>query len=368
MRAPRPSIEPAAKKTFRSNGIGGLQAEHAAVGRIPRIVHALVASMCLAACGLSFDVPVGDTSTDLNSRSAQSDAAGSVVARVDAIDAAPTVAERDGAIPPTCSDNVRNGSETDVDCGGECGARCALGATCIVADDCTADSVCHSSVCAAAESCKSLHEARPGLTSGIYRVGQARDGGDNRNSCEMAFQGGGWTLVLKADGTKETFAYDAALWTNGSLLNPTKLDPYDKTEAKLAAYRDVPFTEMALMFEAGMEKKAIVLPLSSQSVAALIAAGATSNRGRSDWLAAMSGSALQNNCNAEGVSVIRGGVKVRIGIIGNNEPNCDNPDSFIGIGGNPLCRGSTSSGNVACYNNGPSGDRDLPAFARIFVR
>jgi hypothetical protein len=35
----------------------------------------------------------------------------------------------------TCSDGIKNGSETDVDCGGSC-PRCANGKACIVANDC----------------------------------------------------------------------------------------------------------------------------------------------------------------------------------------------------------------------------------------
>lgn len=36
---------------------------------------------------------------------------------------------------PTCRDGVKNGTETDVDCGGTC-PRCATGRTCSVANDC----------------------------------------------------------------------------------------------------------------------------------------------------------------------------------------------------------------------------------------
>ena len=46
---------------------------------------------------------------------------------------------------PTCSDNQRNGTETDVDCGGTCGA-CGDGKTCSVGADC-ASNVCGGGVC-----------------------------------------------------------------------------------------------------------------------------------------------------------------------------------------------------------------------------
>jgi hypothetical protein len=37
---------------------------------------------------------------------------------------------------PTCSDAVKNGTETDVDCGGACATKCSLGKTCATGSDC----------------------------------------------------------------------------------------------------------------------------------------------------------------------------------------------------------------------------------------
>jgi hypothetical protein len=37
---------------------------------------------------------------------------------------------------PTCTDGVRNGTETDVDCGGSVCAACAPGQTCSAPGDC----------------------------------------------------------------------------------------------------------------------------------------------------------------------------------------------------------------------------------------
>ncbi len=49
----------------------------------------------------------------------------------------------------TCFDKVKNGTETDIDCGGSC-YPCADGKTCAAAKDC-ASGVCSSTVCAAAK-------------------------------------------------------------------------------------------------------------------------------------------------------------------------------------------------------------------------
>lgn len=43
---------------------------------------------------------------------------------------------------PSCSDGIKNGDETDVDCGGGCGSTCAIDAACLESDDCAAGALC----------------------------------------------------------------------------------------------------------------------------------------------------------------------------------------------------------------------------------
>jgi cellulase/cellobiase CelA1 len=50
---------------------------------------------------------------------------------------------------PTCTDGLRNGTETGIDCGGSCTTRCANGTPCVVNADCSSNA-CVSSVCQAA--------------------------------------------------------------------------------------------------------------------------------------------------------------------------------------------------------------------------
>jgi hypothetical protein len=53
------------------------------------------------------------------------------------------------AVPgPTCFDNMKNGAESDVDCGGPCMLKCPNGGTCLVNTDC-ASALCNAGVCAA---------------------------------------------------------------------------------------------------------------------------------------------------------------------------------------------------------------------------
>ena len=41
------------------------------------------------------------------------------------------------APPPPCQDEVKNNTETDIDCGGDCPTKCAEGQSCLVNEDCT---------------------------------------------------------------------------------------------------------------------------------------------------------------------------------------------------------------------------------------
>jgi hypothetical protein len=43
--------------------------------------------------------------------------------------------KRGNRVSPTCADGIKNGSESDVDCGGSC-PRCAKGKTCATRSDC----------------------------------------------------------------------------------------------------------------------------------------------------------------------------------------------------------------------------------------
>jgi len=85
---------------------------------------------------------------------------------------------------PTCVDTVKNGTETDVDCGGASCAPCAAGQICIVAGD------CQSSVC----------------TGGICQVATCTDG--VKNAAETDIDCGGGTCGLCAVGQTCGVDYD----------------------------------------------------------------------------------------------------------------------------------------------------------------
>jgi hypothetical protein len=228
------------------------------------------------------------------------------------------------------------------------------------------------------------------LSDGVYTVDPDGPGGIDPFDvhCDMTRQGGGWMLALKADGRASTFAYDAPFWTNDTLLNPSSTNLLME-EAKLQPFVDAPVGEVMVLFsdndaDGGSPQAIItgemVLPARADSLKQLFSFGRyqASHQGRSNWLGAINGGAIQNNCNMEGFNVWETDRndwegRVRIGIIGNDEDNCLSSDSILGVGGAGYsCRGSVAnsyvsvgSSTLALCNISYS---DVPAFASVWVR
>lgn len=133
-------------------------------------------------------------------------------------DAAPETAEvADGpsSIFPSCGDRVKNGSESDVDCGGDECAPCEAGKTCRIAEDCAG--TCRNGFCATAKSC--AEQQLPNSTSGIYELDVDGVGPEPKLPfyCDMETDGGGYTLVFKL--TSGVAGNGAALWTSSAPVN-----------------------------------------------------------------------------------------------------------------------------------------------------
>ncbi|MCU0692932.1 MAG: hypothetical protein MUF54_16150, partial [Polyangiaceae bacterium] len=276
-----------------------------------------------------------------------------------------------------CENNIDDCSPNPCQNGGTC-ADGINSYTC----DCQSDF--SGTTCQYGRSCAKVLGQAPTSASGVYTIDPDGDGEvvPFPAYCDMTTNGGGWTLVLKSNGTQPTFHYDQALWTSISTLNPANAS-LDRTEAKLRSYSTVPFSDVlvGMEFPIGsgsnpLALKYLVLHTASYpSLLALILPGryvATTNS-TAQWLSLMTPSALQAYCNRGGfnASADSGGEwhRVRIGMIGNENSasDCSSHDSRIGIGGSGTACGTLNNptGNyVACnsanYNNN--------AFGVVFVR
>jgi hypothetical protein len=229
---------------------------------------------------------------------------------------------------------------------------------------------CAGEACGYARSCNELKNAPGGpTTNGTYTLDG--DGPDFLAAadafCDMTSDAGGWTLVMKANGGMPTFRYDSPYWTDEVELAATPL--YDAIEAKLRTYRTVEFTQMRVVMVTGTETRAVILDVGAGSCVQLFNRGySMTTVDRDTWLAMVPDVSLQDNCGMQGINVAPDSdeLRVRIGIIGNNEGNCNTPNSRIGVGGAGENDGVTT-GNVARWN-GIGEDRNTVSFAYVFVR
>ena len=150
-----------------------------------------------------------------------------------------------------------------------------------------------------------------------------------------------------------------------------------ETQTKLASYWNTPFDKICLGMKGNGVTKWIVIDYQASSLYNVIADGdfKHTNVGKSTWLFLMEGSRLQNNCDEEGFNINRESyqsahLKVRIGIMANNQNHCKSCNSCIGFGTSVRgCGGQirkTTCGNIAICNK--LDNKNTPTFGYIFVQ
>ena len=122
----------------------------------------------------------------------------------------------------------------------------------------------------------------------------------------------------------------------------------------------------------GQQIKFIVINQQANSLHSLIADGVyrATSLGRDTWKSLIgSQGSLQRHCNKEGFNV-EGNIdysKARIGIIGNEQGNCDSADSRIGFGTGGYPETRNTCGNEAKHG-GDNGNKQIRAMGYILVQ
>ena len=269
---------------------------------------------------------------------------------------------------PTCTDQRKNGDETDVDCGGSCPA-CGYAQACAADKDCPAAAVCDALSCRAAVSCAEILAHDPTARDGVYPIAPiapaptvpapapiapiAPDDAAARFQavCDMSRDGGGWTLLLKADGAAE-LAYASTWWTDEALLNEADLTVLPGN-AKYPSFLALPVAELRGELDGFRFRQLTELRTARQiflGASLQVTPFPTFNTGGANW-------STQPNCQYYGTNLVYL-TSVRFGWTANQEDQCLSNDTGIGLGvtgrgagyicGSTLC----SAGNVNVGGNG----------------
>jgi hypothetical protein len=225
----------------------------------------------------------------------------------------------------------------------------------------------------AALSCETAQAENGEASSGVYWINPI--GGSVSNAfrvyCDFGAEDGPWTLVLRVDGSVATFKYDAPIWSNNTLLNEDALEP-GAGEMKNAGYNLLPYTALRLGMRVSDEEEEgdgemhyLSFQASGSSLRQTMVRGneRETSLGREAWRSLIPVTSLQDNCNAEGINIRH---KLRFGLLGNEQDDCNSPDSFIGIGST---REVVISGNFAVGRYGSdNGDRRTRAEAEVWLQ
>lgn len=161
------------------------------------------ADTCVGTTSMYSNLPTGTACAEGTGKVC--DGAGECVECLSGADCSSFVCVDQACLPPTCMDNVKNGTETDKDCGGSSCSGCANGKNCNVDTDCTS-TVCNSNGKCVASICND------GRITGNETCDDGNDvGGDGCSDTCKAEPGYGCTgepsvcVFTCGDGVVETY-------------------------------------------------------------------------------------------------------------------------------------------------------------------
>ena len=178
------------------------------------------------------------------------------------------------------------------------------------------------------------------------------------------------------------FKYSSSYWTNKETYAVDDgLEGLTEKQSKLASYWNTPFHKICLGMKVENVRKWIrINDIRGTSLFNVIAGGVFENTtvGKEVWKSLISAPFFQENCNLEGLNVQQANtdydnhVKVRIGIVANNQNDCTSCDSCIGFGisirscnGYDLTSTSCGTSKAGCFS---MPNQNMAAFGYIFVQ
>ena len=141
----------------------------------------------------------------------------------------------------------------------------------------------------------------------------------------------------------------------------------------MPTYWNTPFSKICLGMKIGHQIKFIVISKHANSLYSLIADGQyrATSLGRNTWKSLIGSQAfLQLHCNMEGFNAVGSSdnnSKACIGILGNQQNECNSCNSRIGFGGGGHPDDSNTCGNEA-KDNSDNGDKTIKAMGYILVQ
>jgi hypothetical protein len=122
---------------------------------------------------------------------------------------------------PSCTDKVKNGTETDVDCGGTSCSGCDVGKVCAQHRDCMYQ-LCQNKLCTVTDSCKMLLSLNTAASTGVYKIKPAGGTQMVQVYCDMKTSGGGWTALLNPSTAGMTATTHPDLKASTKVLSGTQ--------------------------------------------------------------------------------------------------------------------------------------------------
>lgn len=204
--------------------------------------------------------------------------------------------------------------------------------------------------------------------------------------CDFSTADGPWTLIAKVDPGDANWRYDNnARWEMSSVFNEGSTNT-NRENAQFRGFDTLPFTGLRLLFhtdqgagiwatraiafnyDSGMRSLRLVVKdfMPNTTITGTMA---------SDWTNLVPDVVfvppfLHSTCRRIAFNNGAGGgsgLRVRIGVIGDDNMDCNSPSSWIGVGGNPN-DGVGSSIVAGNYSNGATSYRRTPSWVFIWVR